>query len=63
MAQTDAQQGPRRSLFGPRNLIVFGAAGLCLVVGYVALAAGMSSVAAVLLVAGYCVLCPLAVAL
>lgn len=63
MAQPDAQHGPRRTLFGPRNLIVFGAAVVCLIAGYVVLAAGQPSLAAVLLVAGYCVLCPLAIAL
>jgi hypothetical protein len=63
MAQPDAQSGPRRNLFGLRNLIVFAAAAACLVVGYLVLAAGMPSLAAVVLVVGYCVLFPLAIAL
>jgi hypothetical protein len=63
MPQTDAQLGTRRGLLGPRNLIVLAAAVACLVVGYVTLSAGKPSLAAVLLVVGYCVLFPLAIAL
>jgi hypothetical protein len=63
MAQPDAQPGSRRGLFGRRNLIVFAAAALCVVAGYAVLAAGRPSLAAVLLVLGYCVLFPLAIAL
>ncbi len=63
MPQTDAQPRPKRGLLGPRNLIVLGAAVACLVVGYVTLSAGHPSLAAVLLVLGYCVLFPLAIAL
>jgi len=63
MAQPDAQLGRRRSLFGRRNLIVLAAAGACLVVGYLVLASGKASLAAGLLVIGYCVLFPLAIAL
>jgi hypothetical protein len=39
------------------------AATACLVAGYLVLAAGHASAAAVLLVVGYCVLFPLAIAL
>jgi hypothetical protein len=63
MPQTDAQQGPRRRLLGPRNLLVLAAAVACLIIGYLTLAAGKPSLAAVLLVVGYCVLFPLAIAL
>jgi hypothetical protein len=63
MPQTDAHPGPRRGLLGPRNLVVLAAAVICLVIGYLTLAAGKSSLAAVLLVLGYCVLFPLAIAL
>lgn len=48
---------------GRRNLIVLAAAVLTLVLGYSLLKAGNSSLAAVLLVLGYCVLFPLAIAL
>ena len=48
---------------GPRNLAVLGLAVACLVIGYLTLAAGKASLAAVLLVIGYCVLFPLAIAL
>jgi hypothetical protein len=50
-------------LLGPRNLVVLAAAVAFLVAGYLTLAAGKPSVAAVLLVVGYCVLFPLAIAL
>jgi hypothetical protein len=63
MPQTDAQPGPRRGLLGPKNLIVLAAAVACLVIGYVTLSAGKPSLAAALLVVGYCVLFPLAIAL
>jgi hypothetical protein len=62
MVSTDAEAG-RRRLLGRRNLAVLAAAALCLVAGYVTLQAGATSVAAVLLVLGYCVLFPLAIAL
>ena len=63
MPQTDAPSRPRRGLLGPRNLAVLGLAVACLVIGYLTLAAGKASLAAVLLVIGYCVLFPLAIAL
>ncbi len=63
MPQTDAAPQNRRSLLGRRNVIVLAMAVLVLVAGYVALSAGQASVAAVLLVVGYCVLIPLAIAL
>ena len=63
MPQTDAQSSRRPGLLGPRNLVVGGLAVACLVVGYLTLSAGKPSLAAVLLVLGYCVLFPLAIAL
>jgi len=63
MPQTDARPGQRRGLLGPRNLAVLAAAVVCLIVGYITLSAGKASLAAVLLVVGYCVLFPLAIAL
>ncbi|MCL4866492.1 MAG: hypothetical protein KJZ47_11405 [Gemmatimonadales bacterium] len=53
----------RRALLGSRNLAVLAAAGACLVAGYLLLQAGSTSLAAVLLVLGYCVLLPVAIAL
>jgi len=44
-------------------VVVLVAATVCLVAGYVTLNAGAASLAAVLLVVGYCVLFPLAIAL
>lgn len=55
-------KGPR-TLLGPRNLAVLGAAVLCVGAGYLLLQAGSTSLAAVLLVVGYCVLFPVAIAL
>jgi hypothetical protein len=63
MSQTEFAQGGRRPLVGRRNLAVLAAALLALVAGYVLLAGGSTSVAAILLVLGYCVLFPLAIAL
>lgn len=63
MPQTEFAAGPRRAVLGRRNLIVLAAAVLALVLGYSLLNAGNSSLAAVLLVLGYCVLFPLAIAL
>ncbi len=53
----------RRFRLAPRNLAVLVAAVLVLVVGYLTLAAGHASAAAVLLVLGYCVLFPIGIAL
>jgi hypothetical protein len=54
---------PRRHFLARRNLVILAAALLVLVVGYVTLAAGHASVAAAILVIGYCVLFPLGIAL
>jgi len=62
MSETGFAQG-RRSLVGRRNLIALGLGLASLVVGYALLAAGGTSLPAVLLVLGYCVLFPLAIAL
>ncbi len=53
----------RRFLLTRRNLLILAAAVLVLVAGYLTLAAGHPSVAAVLLVIGYCVLFPIGIAL
>ena len=63
MPPTEPKTGERRPLLGRRNVIVLAAATACLVGGYVTLNAGSASLAAVLLVVGYCVLFPLAIAL
>jgi len=63
MPQTEFAQGTRRAVLGRRNLFVLAAAVLSLVAGYALLNAGSTSLAAVLLVVGYCVLFPLAIAL
>jgi hypothetical protein len=62
MATSEVKSG-RRGLLGRRNVIVLVAATGCLVAGYLTLQAGSVSLAAVLLVLGYCVLFPLAIAL
>jgi hypothetical protein len=63
MATTEPIVSGRRGLLGRRNVVVLVAATVCLIVGYVTLHAGSASLAAVLLVIGYCVLFPLAIAL
>lgn len=63
MPPGDTKGATRRGLLGPRNIAVLAAATGCLIVGYLVLQAGSPSLAAVLLVVGYCVLFPLAIAL
>ena len=63
MAVQDAAKPRRRGLLGRRNLVVLVAAIISLIAGYAILEAGHASLAAVLLVLGYCVLFPLAIAL
>jgi hypothetical protein len=63
MASSETKRGGRRGLLGRRNVIVLAAATASLVAGYLMLQAGSVSFAAVLLVLGYCVLFPLAIAL
>ena len=53
----------RRFLLTRRNLVILAVAVLVLVAGYLTLAAGHASAAAVLLVVGYCVLFPIGIAL
>ena len=53
---------PRHFVLASRNLIILALAVLVLVAGYLTLQAGHPSVAAVLLVFGYCVLFPIGIA-
>lgn len=57
---SDARSSP---FLGPRNFILLGAAVISLTLGYVLLHNGGTTVAAALLVLGYCVLFPLGIAL
>jgi len=63
MPEATSEAGGRRTLLGARNLAVLGIALGCLVAGYLLLQGGSTSLAAVLLVLGYCVLLPVAIAL
>ncbi len=63
MSPTEFAPGAKRAVLGRRNLAVLIAAVVALVAGYALLQAGSTSLAAVLLVVGYCVLFPLAIAL
>jgi hypothetical protein len=63
MAPSTEKSSGRRGLLGRRNIIVLAAATVSLVVGYLTLQAGAVDLAAGLLVLGYCVLFPLAIAL
>jgi hypothetical protein len=60
---TDASGSPARLRFGRRNLALLGAAVVCLAAGYALLAQGDTTLAPILLVAAYCVLFPLGLAL
>ncbi|HEX2450202.1 MAG TPA: hypothetical protein VHJ69_03640 [Gemmatimonadales bacterium] len=53
----------RRAPLERRNLVILGAAVVTIAAGYALLQAGSSSLAAVLLVLGYCVLFPVGIAL
>jgi hypothetical protein len=55
--------GGRRAPLERRNLLILGAAVVTIAAGYALLQAGSPSLAAVLLVLGYCVLFPLGIAL
>jgi hypothetical protein len=54
---------PRHFLLATRNLVILALAILLLAVGYLTLHAGHPSMAAVILVVGYCVLFPIGIAL
>jgi hypothetical protein len=54
---------PTRFFLARRNLLVLAVAVLVLIVGYLTLHAGYPSMAAVILVIGYCLLFPLGIAL
>jgi hypothetical protein len=60
---TGSTARPRRFLLTRRNLFILAAAVAVLVAGYLTLAAGQASTAAVLLVVGYCILFPIGIAL
>ena len=60
MAETSS---PARLRFGRRNAALLSAALVALVAGYVLLSKGDTVLAPILLVAGYCVLFPLGLAL
>lgn len=64
MSNPQIREPIRRVPLGRRNLVLLGAAVATVVAGYLVLQAGLSpSLAAVLLVIGYCVLFPLGIAL
>jgi hypothetical protein len=63
MPSSDSTAPGRKLRFGPRNVILLGAAIISLVAGYIWLNAGGTTGAAALLVLGYCVLFPLGIAL
>jgi hypothetical protein len=54
---------PKHFVLAPRNLIILALAVIVLLAGYLTLQAGHPSVAAVILVFGYCVLFPIGIAL
>ncbi len=63
MPSSDLNSTGRQLRFGPRNVLLLGAALVSLIAGYLWLQAGGTTGAAALLVLGYCVLFPLGIAL
>ncbi len=63
MSETSKPAKARTIPLGPRNLALLAAGAISLLAGYLLLASGSTSLAAVLLVLGYCVLLPLGIAL
>jgi len=63
MAANQPFETRSRPFLGARNYILLGAAVVSLAVGYILLHNGGTTVAAALLVLGYCVLFPLGIAL
>jgi hypothetical protein len=62
MSNSGTREPTRRTAFGRRNIVILGAALLTVTAGYAVLQAGSPTVAAVLLVLGYCVLFPVGIA-
>lgn len=63
MPETSKNSKARAIPLGPRNLALLAAGVVSVTAGYLLLSSGSTSVAAVLLVLGYCVLLPLGIAL
>jgi hypothetical protein len=63
MPNPGSRDAGRRTPLGRRNVVLLGAALLTVVLGYAVLQAGSPTVAAALLVLGYCVLFPVGIAL
>lgn len=63
MSSPGTREPHRRTPLGRRNIVLLGAALLTVVAGYAVLQAGSPTLAAALLVLGYCVLFPVGIAL
>ena len=63
MSSPGTREPSRRTPLGRRNIVLLGAALLTVVAGYAVLQAGSPTLAAALLVLGYCVLFPVGIAL
>jgi uncharacterized membrane protein HdeD (DUF308 family) len=63
MSESQKANSTRPIPLGPRNLALLAGGVVSLVAGYLLLSSGSTSLAAVLLVLGYCVLLPLGIAL
>jgi hypothetical protein len=62
MSNPGTREPTRRTPLGRRNVVLLSAALLTVIAGYVVLRAGNPTLAAVLLVFGYCVLFPVGIA-
>lgn len=63
MSNPGTRERKRRTPLGRRNIVLLGAALATVVLGYAVLQAGSPTLAAALLVLGYCVLFPVGIAL
>jgi hypothetical protein len=63
MSNPGTREPSRRTPLGRRNIVLLGAALLTVIAGYAVLQAGSPTLAAALLVLGYCVLFPVGIAL
>jgi hypothetical protein len=62
MSNLGTREPTRRTPLGRRNVVLLGAAVLTVIAGYAMLQAGNPTLAAVLLVFGYCMLFPVGIA-
>ena len=63
VAEPASSKASAKLPFGKKNMVVFGAGLLSVILGFVTLASGSETLAPILLVLGYCVLIPVSIIL